>query len=123
MDKDVAEHTLGVSHSALPWDCVIDGNVGSIGAQEDGRRIHIASISGSMTNPEIAADARFIVRAVNGHDDLVAALTEARRWVEANTAQVRGISDAAAAPGEAMLRSIDLALSKAEGRTPEGAKS
>lgn len=39
------------------------------------------------------------------------ALKEARQWVEANTANVRGLSAEAAAPGEAMLRKIDAALS------------
>lgn len=38
------------------------------------------------------------------------ALRESRRWVEANTAQVRGLSEQAASYGEKMLKQIDAAL-------------
>lgn len=62
---------------------------------------------------EVEANASFVVRAVNCHDDLVAALKASRQWVEANTAQVRGLSAQAAAPGEAMLAQIDSAIAKA----------
>lgn len=66
------------SHTSTPWDCLIENDsVGSIGGREGGRRIHIASISGSMKNPEISADAYFIVKAVNCHDELVSALGRA----------------------------------------------
>ena len=68
---------------------------------------------GSRSREIAIANAALIVRAVNAHDDLVAALKEARRWVEGNTAAVRGLSDRAAAPGEAMLTAIDAALAKA----------
>lgn len=39
-----------------------------------------------------------------------AALLEARQWVEASTAQVRGLSAQAASYGEKMLKQIDAAL-------------
>lgn len=42
---------------------------------------------------------------------MAAALLEARRWVEASTAQVRGLSAQAASYGEKMLKQIDAALS------------
>lgn len=41
---------------------------------------------------------------------MAAALLEARRWVEASTAQVRGLSEQAASYGEKMLAQIDAAL-------------
>ena len=69
-------------HTPTPWDCVVDGTTASIGAQDGGHRIRVASISGSMSNPDIANDAAFIVKAVNNHDALVAALTKARARIE-----------------------------------------
>ena len=64
-------------HTPTPWLAAIeDLSQGTVKAAIDGHMIHIATISGSMTNPEIAADAAFIVKAVNAHDDLVIALTE-----------------------------------------------
>ena len=47
--------------------------------------------------------------------ELERALREARRWVEANTAQVRGLSAEAAAPGEEMLKRIGALLSPQDG--------
>lgn len=41
-------------------------------------------------------------------------LREARQWVEANTANVRGLAPEAAAPGEAMLAKIDAALASSD---------
>lgn len=46
--------------------------------------------------------------------ELAEVLKDARQWVEANTAQVRGLSAEAAAPGEAMLKRIDAAIAAAK---------
>lgn len=48
-----------------------------------------------------------------GEEDWRAVMRDARQWVEKNTAQVRGLSAEAAAPGEAMLVRIDSVLASA----------
>ena len=58
-------------------------------------------------------DDRF--RAANCHDDLVAALTMARTWIEKATESVR-FSPQAAQPGMDAIKQIDAALALAKAR-------
>lgn len=66
-------------HSPLPWH-VAEASSGGFFVDvrgDDSRLLAIAAKTGIRGEAE--ANAAFIVRAVNAHDDLVAALTQARR--------------------------------------------
>ena len=68
---------MNAAHTPTPWHVVtIDGSIGSIEA-EDGSPVAQAQPRGTLRHPDHAerrANADFIVRAVNCHDDLVDAL-------------------------------------------------
>jgi hypothetical protein len=88
-------------HTPTPWDCLIDGSTASIGAQDGGRRIRVATISGSIHNPEIYNDACFIVEAVNNYAALNArvaemegALRDISAWAEKYGGKEAGMVDA-----------------------------
>lgn len=83
------------------WGIVCDGDCGMFSPDDDETQEDAARV--------------WNTRSVNSLPSLVKALEEARQWVEANTAQVRGLSAQAAEPGETMLRKIDAALSAYRG--------
>lgn len=64
-------------HTPTLWHAeIIDGEPIAITAMDGGRKIRIATMAGASSNPEIVADAKFLIRAVNAHDDLFASLNK-----------------------------------------------
>jgi hypothetical protein len=104
-DSRTARDTTGGSeHSPLPW------HVGPHYKSDVMSREGIVA-EARMLTPQGIANAEFIVRACNAHDELVAALkalTQDSRFA----LQIGGNPNAVAA----LVRQVDAALAKAEGR-------
>jgi hypothetical protein len=84
---------MSAEHSSTPWRIATDGSV------SDANNYSVAD----LYQPRRVDNAVFIVKAVNAHDDLVAALVDARLALRACNGS------------EEAIRVIDAALAKAEG--------
>lgn len=90
-----------MTHSPLPWSA-------DLGAVLDSNGQILTNDEGEFSS---FADAAFICRAVNAHDDLVQLLQIAREYVEAVVHNEHGLEVGDIASGR--LRAIDAALAEA----------
>ena len=97
-------NTQTAQHTPTPWDT--NGFLSNDGIRIYHRQDEVAHLSDiGLDQDVLEAHAAFIIRAVNAHDDLLAALKEARNFV---------LATPFAAPTQ--LARIDAAIAKAEGR-------
>lgn len=68
--------TQSAAHTPTPWH--VGMNPGPIVYGQKGEQI--ANCRDMLTNDECKENAAFIVRAVNAHDEMLAALKQMRKW-------------------------------------------
>lgn len=77
--------TITAQHTPTPWKAELHRNGGAtirqVGDDAKNERGAIATLTFGP-RALVRADADFIVRAVNAHDDLLTALSSARAWVD-----------------------------------------
>lgn len=66
-----------VTHTPTPWvmGAGFDGLL-TINAKVSGRNLRVLELCGNLKNPEVVANAEFIILAVNAHDALTARVAE-----------------------------------------------
>lgn len=111
-----------MKHSELPWRTVA-GRIIAPDHSGGGRPSTVqVGVIGAFDDCELVpfnkerwqADCDLIVQAVNAHDDLVAALTEARAYVAVKAAQVNDFDEPLNDVAIEALAKIDAALAKAQ---------
>lgn len=88
-----------MKHTPTPWHAP---GMGEIHDSDHNLIAHIAFSTGEHDDDQVGteADAKFIVRAVNSHEILIAALKRAREACAEYEGEVRAIDEALAAAGE-----------------------
>ncbi len=102
---------MELKHTPTPWQ-EFEPQTSKLLTIEDFKGNHIASI-GHRNSEAVAANAAFIIRAVNSHDALVEALEEAQTYIQCQMTQVMpkgGVLD-----GRTMSKVIHEALALAKG--------
>ena len=110
---------MGAKHTPTPWIAVLDGvpEVISANGEEVVCTMDFTGMGDSRL-PVDAANAQFIVRAVNAHDDLVGAVAGALAQLnQTMNVPVPGHVAGALVQARELLKS---ALATAEGKIPEG---
>lgn len=103
---------MNAQHTPTPWH-VGDGKAARIIYGQDGYAIADATVYHGRHGGAEEANAAFIVRAVNAHDDLVAALRKARNAISEEVLAAGDEDHPTIARHARIIDEIDAALAKA----------